>query len=61
MEAAGLIDARRYEERPPRYQYQLTDKGRALHVVLQDLCTWANQWIPGTWVPPEKFMQRGAG
>ena len=61
MEDAGLIDARRYEERPPRYQYELTEKGRALHSVLKELCVWANQWIPGTWVPPEKFMRRGVG
>lgn len=61
MEVAGLIDAKLYEDRPQRYQYELTAKGRALHPVLQDLCIWANQWIPGTWIPPEKFMRRRVG
>lgn len=58
LEAAGLIAAKAYEQRPLRYQYALTEKGLALHAVLRELCVWANQWIPGTWVAPEKFMRR---
>ncbi len=60
MQTAGLIDARLYEQHPPRYRYVLTDKGRGLHLVLQDICTWANAWIPGTWIPPETFMRPSA-
>lgn len=56
MEAAGLVDRRLYQERPQRWAYALTEKGRALHPVLQDLCRWANRFMPETWVPPTLFM-----
>jgi DNA-binding HxlR family transcriptional regulator len=58
MEAQGLVDKRLYEEKPQRFEYQLTVKGKALLPVLQDLCRWANQYVPGTWVPPAGFMRR---
>jgi DNA-binding HxlR family transcriptional regulator len=57
LEQAGLITAEAYSERPLRYAYCLTAKGRALHPVLQALCRWGNAHLPGTWTPPESFMQ----
>ena len=58
MEAAGLVEKRAYSERPRRYAYSLTEKGTALLPVLQDICRWANRYIPGTWTPPASFMAR---
>jgi len=57
MEAYGLIERRPYSERPPRYEYYLTDKGAGLLPVLQEISRWANQYIPGTRRPPEMFMR----
>lgn len=57
LEAAGLIERRPYQKRPPRYEYLLTEEGRALLPVLQEICRWANKTIPGTWVPPDSFMK----
>lgn len=56
MEAAGLITKAPYQQRPVRHAYALTDKGRALHPMLREMCRWANRYIPETWVAPEKFM-----
>ena len=61
MEAAGLITRAPYQERPVRYAYALTAKGRGLHPTLQELCRWANRFLPGTWVPPEDFMRPTTG
>lgn len=58
LEAAGIIRRDAYQERPTRYAYKLTDKGRGLHPVLQEICRWANEHYPGTWAPPAKFMNR---
>lgn len=58
MEMQGLISARLYEAHPKRYLYELTEMGRALLPVLQDLCRWGNRWIGETWVPPAAFMER---
>ena len=57
MERAGLILRRAYQKKPARYEYALTEKGRALLPVLQALCVWANRYEPGTWVPPKAFME----
>ena len=44
----GIIDKQAYQQHPPRYQYLLTDKGRALWPVLKAIAPWANEHIPGT-------------
>ncbi len=59
LEHVGLIEKRPYQLRPRRFEYVLTDMGRALLPVLQEICRWANAHIPGTWVPPESFMAAG--
>jgi DNA-binding HxlR family transcriptional regulator len=58
MEATGLVKRALYQPRPKRYQYVLTRRGRDLHPVLQEMCRWANQHMPQTWVPPEQFMAK---
>jgi len=40
LEAQGVITTRLYEAHPPRYEYLLTDKGRALGPVLKALYNW---------------------
>lgn len=57
MEAAGLISARLYSERPRRYEYTLTARGAALVPVLQAMCRWAGEHLPDRWTPPDKFMR----
>jgi DNA-binding HxlR family transcriptional regulator len=43
LEADGVIATRLYERHPPRYEYLLTDKGRALGPVLRALRTWGER------------------
>ena len=57
MEANGLVTKELYQERPKRYAYALTKAGADLLPVAQAMCNWANAHIPGTWIPPESFMQ----
>jgi DNA-binding HxlR family transcriptional regulator len=44
LEASGIIEAELYNAHPPRYQYRLTDKGKALGPVLQALHRWGEQF-----------------
>jgi DNA-binding HxlR family transcriptional regulator len=44
LEAQGVIATRLYETHPPRYEYFLTDKGRALAPVLKALYAWGDQY-----------------
>ncbi len=48
MESAGLILSSAYQERPVRYAYNLTAKGKALGKVLLALVRWGKEHIPGT-------------
>lgn len=42
---AGLLERRRYQERPPRYEYVLTEKGRDFRPVLWTLFAWGNRHL----------------
>jgi DNA-binding HxlR family transcriptional regulator len=43
---AGVLEKRQYEQRPPRYEYVLTESGRALHPVLLALRQWGDEHAP---------------
>src|ERR1700732_3781053 len=40
---AGLLERRRYSERPPRHEYVLTERGRDFRPVLWSLLAWGNR------------------
>jgi DNA-binding HxlR family transcriptional regulator len=41
--AADLLERRRYSERPPRYEYVLTSRGRDFQPVMWALLAWGNR------------------
>ena len=41
----GVLVKTAYEERPPRYEYRLTDKGRAFWDVLAAMWRWGADWL----------------
>ena len=49
----GVFEKRRYSERPPRYEYRLTSKGRDLYPVLMTLTAWGDKHAYG----PDKPMR----
>jgi DNA-binding HxlR family transcriptional regulator len=40
---SGLLQKRRYQDRPPRFEYVLTDLGRDFRPVLWTLLSWGNR------------------
>jgi DNA-binding HxlR family transcriptional regulator len=48
LESAGIVASNPYQQRPVRYAYTLTPKGRALGDVLLAFVRWGKQHIPGT-------------
>jgi len=44
LEEESMIDKRFYSEHPPRAEYHLTDKGRALQPVLKSLLKWGERY-----------------
>jgi len=48
LEREGIVHKTLYQERPPRYEYHLTEKGQGLGPVLQAMLTWGSTYVPGT-------------
>ncbi|MDX6741234.1 helix-turn-helix domain-containing protein [Actinocorallia sp. A-T 12471] len=46
LETAGILERRRYHDRPARYEYHLTEAGRDLAPVLHALRDWGDHWLP---------------
>jgi DNA-binding HxlR family transcriptional regulator len=42
---SGMFVRRRYQERPPRYEYVLTDKARDFFPVIATLLAWGNKHL----------------
>ena len=61
LEDAGIIASAAYQERPVRYAYTLTERGRALGDVLLAFVRWGKRFIPGTktLAKPEPGFARG--
>ena len=56
----GILDRRRYQERPERFEYRLTERGRDLWPTLHALATWGDAHAaPGG--PPRLFRHRDCG
>jgi DNA-binding HxlR family transcriptional regulator len=53
LEAAGVLERRPYQERPPRFEYHLTEQGRDLMPVLHTLAAWGDRWLADE--PPVVF------
>jgi DNA-binding HxlR family transcriptional regulator len=43
LEQGGLVERRRYSERPPRHEYALTEAGNELQFVLHALKEWGDR------------------
>jgi DNA-binding HxlR family transcriptional regulator len=52
LEAAGVVARKAYSAKPPRYQYELTEKGGDLAPVLEAMVGWALKHVPGVRVFP---------
>lgn len=45
LEAAGVLSRHVYPEMPVRIEYALTEKGRNLEPILNEIQNWAERWM----------------
>src|SRR6266516_2846567 len=57
----GLLERRLYQERPERFEYLLTDKGRGLAPALLMLMKWGDEHYPTEAGPPVVTLHRACG
>jgi len=57
--AQGVLERRRYQERPERFEYVLTEKGVDLYSVIIALMKWGDRWAMKR--PPVELFFRDTG
>jgi DNA-binding HxlR family transcriptional regulator len=60
MECVGLVIRRAYQQKPVRYEYFLTEKGKDLAPVLDAIVQWGKRHYPDTVIFP-KFERQEQG
>ena len=58
----GMIEKRRYQEKPPRDEFVLTKKGRDFWPVMLGIAKWGDRYdASGEGAPPMRFVSRQTG
>ena len=58
---SGILERVRYQQRPARFEYRLTDKGRDLYPVIVSLTRWGDRWMAGRAGSPVELVHKGCG
>jgi DNA-binding HxlR family transcriptional regulator len=59
--AEGLLERRPYQDRPPRFEYLLTDKGSDFFDVMLALLRWGDRWLDAGAGPPLLLLHKLCG
>jgi DNA-binding HxlR family transcriptional regulator len=57
----GLMRKEAYSEAPPRFEYRLTDKGRAFFDVILAMMRWGDTWLSDGAGPPIELLDAETG
>lgn len=61
LEEQGVLERRLYQERPPRHEYRLTEKGLDLWPTIVALMQWGDRHAVAPAGPPVLLEHRGCG
>ena len=61
LQEQGVIEKQIYQERPPRYEYRLTEKGLDLWPTIVSLMKWGDRYAAPAAGPPVLIEHRGCG
>jgi len=57
----GILERRRYQQRPDRFEYRPTQKGRDLFPVLMAMREWGDRYLATVAGPPLRLTHRACG
>src|SRR4051812_15837513 len=60
LEDEGIVERHTYPEVPPRVEYALTAKGRALLPIVDDMRAYGEQWLAGDGVAGDRARASAA-
>jgi DNA-binding HxlR family transcriptional regulator len=58
LEEEGIVERQTFPEVPPRVEYALTDKGRALVPLIEDMRAYGLRWLLGDCAEDEPDSER---
>ena len=61
LTGAGLLDRVRYQDRPARYEYPLTEMGQDFFPVIAAIIRWGDQWLADEDGPPRLLRHLDCG
>jgi DNA-binding HxlR family transcriptional regulator len=47
LEGDGLVHREVYPQVPPKVEYSLTEKGRSIYPILEQMCDWGRMYLQG--------------
>lgn len=56
-----ILERSRYQERPERHEYRLTERGHDLFPVIASLLRWGDRWAVGPEGPPVVLLHEACG
>ena len=59
--AEGVLERVRYQQKPERYEYRLTEKGLDLYPVILGLLAWGDRWLDEGQGRPLEIVHRSCG
>jgi DNA-binding HxlR family transcriptional regulator len=57
----GIMQRQPYQQRPVRYEYRLTERGRDLFPVIAEMMRWGDTWAAGPAGPPVLLRHETCG
>jgi DNA-binding HxlR family transcriptional regulator len=57
----GIFERVQYSDKPARYEYRLTEKGRDLYPLIVALVGWGDRWMAGEAGPPIELVHKACG
>jgi DNA-binding HxlR family transcriptional regulator len=61
LEEHGVLTKRQYQDRPPRSEYHLTEKGMDLYPVMMTMAGWGDRWQDAGEGAPIEYVHRSCG
>ena len=59
--AEGLLGRVRYQDRPPRHEYRLTERGDDMYRPMIVILRWGDRWLAGPSGPPVVLIHEACG